>query len=162
RILFRSPTIPRSENSKIGAFWSLLIATMFSLACMPTLCWIAPEIPAARYSFGATVLPVWPICAASGYQPASTTARVAAPVAPPDYDARFAGVVDVDDGRVVQDRALRDALAVLRLDARDLHRHAAVETRGHAGADREAEQATAEQRVLVTVVLDDLRHRVDD
>src|SRR5437764_12938575 len=78
RILLRSPTIPRSENSKIGAFWSLLIATMFSLDCMPTLCWIAPEMPAARYSFGATVLPVWPICAAYGYQPASTTARVAA------------------------------------------------------------------------------------
>ena len=35
-------------------------------------------MPAARYSFGATVLPVWPICAAYGYQPASTTARVAA------------------------------------------------------------------------------------
>ena len=55
--------MPRSENSKIGAFASLLIATMFSEACMPTLCWIAPEMPAARYSFGATVLPVWPICA---------------------------------------------------------------------------------------------------
>ena len=64
RILFRSPTMPRSENSKIGAFESLLIATMFSEDCMPTLCWIAPEMPAARYSFGATVLPVWPICAA--------------------------------------------------------------------------------------------------
>src|SRR2546426_6827296 len=64
RILLRSPTIPRSENSKIGAFASLLIATMFSEPCIPTLCWIAPEMPAARYSFGATVLPVWPICAA--------------------------------------------------------------------------------------------------
>ena len=64
RILFRSPTMPRSENSKIGALASLLIATMFSEDCMPTLCWIAPEMPAARYSFGATVLPVWPICAA--------------------------------------------------------------------------------------------------
>src|SRR3712207_775004 len=51
---------------------------MFSDACMPPLCWIAPEMPAARYSFGATVLPVWPIWAAYGYQPASTTARVAA------------------------------------------------------------------------------------
>ena len=49
---------------EIGAFWSLLIATMFSEDCMPTLCWIAPEMPSARYSFGATVLPVWPICAA--------------------------------------------------------------------------------------------------
>src|SRR5581483_7597907 len=57
-ILFRSPTTPRSENSKIGAFGSLLIATMFSELCMPTLCWMAPEMPAARYSFGATVLPV--------------------------------------------------------------------------------------------------------
>ena len=33
---------------EIGAFASLLIATMFSEACMPTLCWIAPEMPAAR------------------------------------------------------------------------------------------------------------------
>ena len=47
-ILLRSPTIPRSENSKIGAFASLLIATMFSEDCIPTLCWIAPEMPAAR------------------------------------------------------------------------------------------------------------------
>ena len=48
RILLRSPTIPRSENSKIGAPESLLIATMFSEDCMPALCWIAPEMPAAR------------------------------------------------------------------------------------------------------------------
>ena len=47
-ILLRSPTIPRSENSKIGALASLLIATMFSEDCIPTLCWIAPEMPAAR------------------------------------------------------------------------------------------------------------------
>src|SRR3954447_18065090 len=87
RILWRSPTTPRSEHSKIGAFWSLLIATMFSELCMPTLCWMAPEMPTARYSFGATVLPVWPICAAYGYQPASTTARVAA-TAPPSELAR--------------------------------------------------------------------------
>jgi hypothetical protein len=48
RILLRSPTMPRSENSKIGAFASLLMATMFSEDCIPTLCWMAPEIPAAR------------------------------------------------------------------------------------------------------------------
>ena len=47
-ILCRSPTTPRSENSKIGAFGSLLIARMFSEFCIPTLCWIAPETPAAR------------------------------------------------------------------------------------------------------------------
>ena len=78
----RSPTTPRSENSKIGAFGSLLIATITFEPCMPTLCWIAPEIPSATYSFGDTVLPVCPTCAEYGYQPASTTARVAA-TAPP-------------------------------------------------------------------------------
>jgi hypothetical protein len=42
-----SPTTPRSLNSKIGAFWSLLIATITFELCMPTLCWIAPEMPSA-------------------------------------------------------------------------------------------------------------------
>src|SRR5581483_3199673 len=78
----RSPTTPRSANSKMGAFGSLLIATITFEPCMPTLCWIAPEMPSATYSFGDTVLPVWPTCAEYGYQPASTTARVA-PTAPP-------------------------------------------------------------------------------
>ena len=41
----RSPTTPRSANSKIGAFGSLLIATIVPELCMPTLCWIAPEMP---------------------------------------------------------------------------------------------------------------------
>src|SRR6266540_2388214 len=74
----RSPTTPRSANSKIGAFPSLLIATTTPELCIPTLCWIAPEMPTAMYSFGETVLPVCPTWAAYGYQPASTTARVAA------------------------------------------------------------------------------------
>ncbi len=43
----RSPTTPRSLNSKMGAFASLLIATITFELCMPTLCWIAPEIPQA-------------------------------------------------------------------------------------------------------------------
>src|SRR5215203_1089620 len=43
----RSPTTPRSLNSKMGAFGSLLIATMTPEPCIPTLCWIAPEIPQA-------------------------------------------------------------------------------------------------------------------
>ena len=47
-------------------------------------------------------------------------------------------------------------------DRRDLHRHAGVQARGEAGADLEAEQAAAEQRVVVAVVVHDLRHRVDD
>ena len=46
-IVCRSPTTPRSENSKIGAFGSLLIETITFAPCMPTLCWIAPEMPSA-------------------------------------------------------------------------------------------------------------------
>src|SRR6266581_3856547 len=42
-----SPTTPRSLNSKIGAFGSLLTATITLELCMPTLCWIAPEMPSA-------------------------------------------------------------------------------------------------------------------
>ena len=58
------------------------MATITPELCMPTLCWIAPEMPQAMYSFGETVFPVCPTCVAYGYQPASTTARVA-PTAPP-------------------------------------------------------------------------------
>ena len=43
----RSPTTPMSQKSKIGAFGSLLIATIVPEPCIPTLCWIAPEIPHA-------------------------------------------------------------------------------------------------------------------
>ena len=46
-IACRSPTTPRSANSKMGAFGSLLIATIVFELCIPTLCWIAPEIPQA-------------------------------------------------------------------------------------------------------------------
>src|SRR6185295_17184077 len=42
-----SPTTPKSQKSKIGAFGSLLIATIVPELCMPTLCWIAPEMPHA-------------------------------------------------------------------------------------------------------------------
>ena len=85
-IACRSPTTPMSQKSKIGAFGSLLIATIVPEPCMPTLCWIAPEMPQAMYSFGETDLPVWPTCVEYGYQPASTTARVA-PTAPPSAEA---------------------------------------------------------------------------
>jgi hypothetical protein len=43
----RSPTTPRSAYSKIGAFGSLLIATITPELCIPTLCWMAPEMPQA-------------------------------------------------------------------------------------------------------------------
>ena len=71
-------------------------------------------------------------------------------------------VADVDDRRVLEDRALGDELAAVDLDRGDLHRHAGVEAGGEAGADLEAEQAAAEQRVADVVVGDDLRHHVDD
>ena len=45
--LCTSPTIPRSATEKMGASWSLLMATMFFEFFMPTMCWVAPEIPHA-------------------------------------------------------------------------------------------------------------------
>ncbi len=63
--------------------------------------------------------------------------------------------------RVLQDRALGDELAVLGPDRDDLHRHAGVLARGEPGADFEAEQSAAEQRVGVPVLVDHLGHRVD-
>ena len=52
--------MPRSATEKMGASWSLLMATMFFEFFMPTRCWVAPEIPQAMYTVGFTVLPVWP------------------------------------------------------------------------------------------------------
>src|ERR1044072_3241228 len=50
--------------------------------CIPARCWIAPEIPAAMYSCGDTVLPVCPTWLVCGDQPASTAAREAPTAAP--------------------------------------------------------------------------------
>ena len=44
---------------------------------MPATCWIAPEIPTAKYNSGATTLPVYPIYKSFGTYPASTAARLA-------------------------------------------------------------------------------------
>ena len=52
--------------------------------------------------------------------------------------------------------------AVLDAHRRDLHGDAGAEARRQARADLEAEQAAAEQRVALPVVLDDLGHHVDD
>ena len=62
----RSPTIPMSATSKIGASGSLLIATMVRASLMPVRCWMAPEMPMAMYSSGAMILPVWPTCMSLG------------------------------------------------------------------------------------------------
>ena len=45
---------------KMAASGSLLMAMMLSDPFMPTMCCVAPEMPAAMYTFGLTVLPVWP------------------------------------------------------------------------------------------------------
>ncbi len=47
-------------------FGSLLIATITFESFMPARCWIAPEMPTAMYSCGATILPVWPTCKSFG------------------------------------------------------------------------------------------------
>ena len=57
--------------------------------------------------------------------------------------------LDLGDRGVAEDRALGDELAALGAHGGDLHRHAGAEARGQAGADLEAEQAAAEQRVVV-------------
>ena len=43
----RSPTMPKSATSKIGASGSLLIATITCDPFIPTRCWMAPEMPSA-------------------------------------------------------------------------------------------------------------------
>ena len=50
--------VRRGYVAKIGASSSLLIATMMSDSSIPATCWIAPEIPIAKYTCGRTVLPV--------------------------------------------------------------------------------------------------------
>ena len=45
--LCTSPTMPRSATPKIGASLSLLIAMMCLEPFMPTMCWVAPEMPTA-------------------------------------------------------------------------------------------------------------------
>ena len=45
--LCTSPTMPRSAMPKIGASPSLLTQMMLSEPFMPTMCWVAPEMPSA-------------------------------------------------------------------------------------------------------------------
>ena len=45
--LWTSPTTPRSAMPKIGASPSLLTQMMLSEPFMPTMCWVAPEMPSA-------------------------------------------------------------------------------------------------------------------
>ncbi len=79
-----------------------------------------------------------------------------------DDDADVGAVFDFGDRRVAEDRALGDQLAVLGAHGGDLHHDARAQARGQAGADLEAEQAAAEQRVGVAAAGDRLRHRVDE
>ena len=60
---------------------------MMSDSSIPATCWIAPEIPIAKYTCGRTVLPVCPTWRSFGFQPESTTAREQLTV-PPIASAR--------------------------------------------------------------------------
>ena len=53
---------------------------------MPALCWMAPEMPRAMYTFGCTVLPVWPTWWSALSQPESMVAREP-PTTPPSTSA---------------------------------------------------------------------------
>ena len=64
-----------------------------------------------------------------------------------DDDPDLRAVFDLRDRRVAEDRPLGDQLAALGPHRGDLHRDARAEPRGQSGADLEAEQAAAEQRV---------------
>ena len=82
----KSPTSPTSATWKIGASPSLLIAAMTLLSFIPARCWMAPEMPAHRYSCGATFFPVCPTCRLLSANPLSTAA-LDAPIAAPNASA---------------------------------------------------------------------------
>ena len=52
--------MPKSHCLKIGAFLSLFTAMTVAERLAPTMCCIWPEMPAAMYSFGVTVMPETP------------------------------------------------------------------------------------------------------
>ena len=70
----------------MGASASELMDTITPLSFMPATCWMAPLMPTATYSSGATTLPVCPTCRSLAAYPASTAAREA-PTAPPSRSA---------------------------------------------------------------------------
>lgn len=85
-LMNKSPTRPTSATWKIGASASLLIAAITLLSFIPARCCMAPDIPAQRYSSGATFLPVCPTCRLLSANPLSTAARDA-PIAAPRASA---------------------------------------------------------------------------
>ena len=65
---------------------SVFTATMFLAAIAPTQCWMAPEMPHARYTTGAIRVPVWPTWSRWLRQPLLVTAREQ-PTTPPSRPA---------------------------------------------------------------------------
>src|SRR5438874_2097075 len=146
RILFRSPTMPRSENSKIGAFDVDVRATLLAALHHRRLRRPRRELDVDVDNLGR----------------AAVTPDGLERVDPADDDPELTPVAGHRDLRVLQDGPLGDELAVLGSDRGDLHRHAGMLAGGEPGADLEAEEAATEQRVGVTVLVDHLRHPVDD
>lgn len=60
---------------------------MTLLSFIPARCWMAPDIPAQRYNWGATFLPVCPTCKLLSAKPLSTAA-LDAPMAAPNASAK--------------------------------------------------------------------------
>ena len=75
----------------MGALESLLITIIFFDAFIPTTCWIAPEIPNAKYNLGETFWPELPTWWYGSNQPASTIGLDEAN-SPPIAVARFFAV----------------------------------------------------------------------
>src|SRR6476620_8914163 len=95
-------------------------------------------MPHAMYSFGETDLPVWPTCVEYGYQPASTTARVA-PTAPPSAAANSSSLVQPPGEpslRLLDQRCERREVRERRLEALDFRAPARLHRVERAGADQ--------------------------
>src|SRR3974377_1817760 len=73
----------------IGGSASLLTPRTRLAPLHPARCWVAPLIPAAMYSSGAILVPVWPTCPVWGRQPGIVPAREQ-PRAAPGSPARAA------------------------------------------------------------------------
>src|SRR6516165_9886453 len=99
----------------MGASGSLFTATMTFEPFMPARCWIAPEMPAATYSSGATTLPVCPTCQSFDAQPAGDDGARLGQLRPLALHLLEADVARLERGDVEGDGDARDrALPLLR------------------------------------------------
>ena len=138
----RSPTTPRSANSKIGRVRVLVDRDDRLRALHADLVLDRAGDPAARCRASARpILPVWPTCAEYGYQPASTTARVAATAPPSAFassstSANFSGSPSPRPPATITSASSIDGPALLLVRLLD-----------HLGREREAPRAATSKRL---------------